>query len=82
MDNKEKQFDSILKSGKLLEVKLFQVNDKFFELSEGKQWIIDGGIELTFPAGKVTLGWSTKEEVFCLEFRAFSDLYNSQLPLE
>ncbi len=77
MNVKEKQLDSILKSGKLLEIKLFQVNDNFFEFSGGSQWIIDGGIELTFPVGKITVGWSTKEEMFCFELKAFSDLYNS-----
>lgn len=64
----------IMGSGNLTDVKLFQVNDSFFELPEGK-WIIDGGIELVFPDGTICFGWNKSISSFDLNTSKFEVLY-------
>ncbi len=76
MIDKSKQFETIIYSGDLISIKLFQVNEDYFYFEKDRKWIIDAGVELTFPKGIVCLGWNTNLEGFSFENKNFSLFYN------
>jgi len=71
----EKQLNSIIKSSPLLDFKLFQVNASHFEFPEKNQWIIDGGIELSFPYTVFCIGWSQDFDSFIFQKKKFKEIY-------
>ncbi len=72
----EKQFQSIVKSNDLIEIRLFQVNDNYFGFPKQKRWIIDGGIELKFKNTTFSLAWNPDEASFTFENKRFEEIYN------
>ena len=76
MTDKIKKFETILNSGSLISIKLFQVNEEYFYFEKERKWIIDAGIALTFPEGILCLGWNTILEGFSFENKDFSLVYN------
>lgn len=74
----ESRLSKILKTSHVTTIKLFQVNDIFFQLSEGKQWIIDGGIEFEFSNGShLSIGWNNDKEMFVFEEKLFDKLISN-----
>ena len=76
MTDKSNQFETIINSGNLVSIKLFQVNEEYFHFEKEGKWIIDAGIELTFPKGTLCLGWNTNLEGFSFENKDFSLVYH------
>ncbi len=72
----EKQFQSVIESNDLIEIKLFQVNDDYFGFPEKKLWIIDGGIELKFRNTTFSLAWNPDKASFIFENKKFDEIYN------
>ncbi|MDC8003658.1 hypothetical protein POV27_06315 [Aureisphaera galaxeae] len=60
-----------------MEIKLFQVNDYFFEFPEKGQWVIDGGVELVFAKGICCMGWNSREEIMAMEDYGFNQMFDS-----
>lgn len=69
-----KKSQLIIDSGSLIDIKLFQINENFFELPGGV-WIIDGGIELQFANGTICFGWNQDLDSFDFNISKFKDLY-------
>ena len=72
----EKQLNAVIKSHPLVDFKLFQVNENYFELPEKNQWIIDGGIELSFPYSVFSIGRNQDVDSFTFEKKKFEDIYS------
>lgn len=70
-----KQIESILYSGKLEQIRLFQINENYFEFPEDQLWIIDGGIELSFPNGTLTIAWASEIDMFIFQTKKFELIY-------
>ncbi len=64
MIDKKTHFEEIIKSGKLLNIELFNINDSYFEIENSDLWLIDGAIQLTFPSGIIQIGWSEDHDLF------------------
>ena len=60
----EKYLRNIFKSGTLKDLKVYQVNESYFELDDGEVIIVDGGIQMTFPKGIFCIGWSSELDLF------------------
>jgi len=71
----EKHFSSTIKLSPLIDFKIFQVNERYFELPKKNQWIIDGGIELQFPSAVFCLGWSLDYDSFIFKNKKFEEIY-------
>ncbi|MEM7186232.1 MAG: hypothetical protein AAF466_06205 [Bacteroidota bacterium] len=71
----QQHLKDILYSGPLSGIKLFQVNDNFFELFREGYWIIDGGIELTLPGGVVSAAWNSNLEMFTVGSETVANIY-------
>ena len=77
MKNQEVLLKNILSSGPLLDVSIYQVNNRFFELEEEGIWIIDTGIQLNFLDGIVTAAWRSSEEAFIITNDAINNVYTN-----
>nr|WP_299384150.1 hypothetical protein [Allomuricauda sp.] len=73
----ERDLKSILQSGPLSSINFYQVNDNFFELNDEGYWVIDAGIELTFPGGVVSAALSTELESFVIENKSVTQIYTN-----
>jgi len=71
----EKQFQSIIKSNDLIEIKLFQVNEDYFGFPKKGFWIIDGGIELKFRNTTFSFAWNQDTDSFSFENKKFNEIY-------
>lgn len=71
----EENLRSIIQSGSLQNINLYQVNDTFFELPDEGFWIIDAGIELKFSSGVISAAWSTELESYVIENNSLKDIY-------
>lgn len=54
---------SILESGALISLELFNVNNTYIEVENKNLWLIDGGIQLSFPAGIIQIGWNADRQM-------------------
>ena len=71
----EKYIIDILKSGMLKEMKIFQVDESFFELNDGQTLLVDGGIQFQFPKGIFCVGWSSELDLFTFHKEKFDSIY-------
>lgn len=79
MDNpKEQVFENILLSGNIVDVSVYHINDSYFEIPNPDHWFIDGGIQITFPAGVLTYAWSTDLDMFVFDSKMFNDIYTGK----
>lgn len=79
----ENDLKAIIQSGPISELTFYQVNPNFFEFADEGYWIIDGGLEINFPAGVVSAAFSPDLESYVIENRPFSEIYthNNQIAL-
>ncbi len=75
--NIREKLEPIINSGNLLDLKLYQVNDYFFQLPEKGLWIVDGGVELCFPKGVISLAFNSEKECLQISDQAVSRLYQN-----
>ncbi|MCB0479464.1 MAG: hypothetical protein KDC84_14950 [Crocinitomicaceae bacterium] len=71
----ETQIESILLSGPLQNIRVFQVNDDGHQNQEVGYFLVDGGIELQFPGGVFSACWKGEEELFAIEDDHFEKVY-------
>mgnify|MGYP000066235401 CR=1 FL=1 len=86
MKNSQESLEEIIKStilsGPLQEIKLYQVNNTFFELPSEGYWIIDTGIELRFPSGIISAVWNTEIECYVIENKGVELIYGQDNVLQ
>ncbi|MEZ4853851.1 hypothetical protein [Flavobacterium sp.] len=70
-------FTSLLLFEKIIQIKVFQVNDTYHSSNVEKKYIIDGGIEFTTTKGYFTLAYSTKHEQFIFSNEPFLRIYEN-----
>lgn len=73
----EKELYQFLTSGKIEEIKLYQVNEYYYDLSKKLHWIIDGGIEFKFPHGFFSVAWSSFNDSFHYEAKPIREIYTA-----
>ncbi len=71
----EQQFRSTIKNHDLVGIKLYQVNDTFFEFPEINEWIIDAGVDFIFPSITYSLSWNQDTDAFVFEAKSFTAIY-------
>ena len=71
----ENDLKAIIQSGPINELTFYQVNPNFFEFADEGYWIIDGGVEIKFPAGVVSAAFSPDLESYVIENRPLSEIY-------
>lgn len=71
----EESLREIIGSGPLQEIKLYHVNENFFEMSDKGYWLIDGGVELVFPEGVVSAAWDSELDAFVFKNKPFETIY-------
>lgn len=71
----ENDLKTIIQSGPISDFTFYQVNPNFFEFADEGYWIVDGGVEIKFPAGVVSAAFSPDLESFVIENRPFSEIY-------
>ncbi len=69
------EFEKILDSGQLESIRVFNVNNPYFELKQEGQLIVDAGIELNFLEGTFLLAWSTDKEMLSFGTLSFKSMY-------
>ncbi|SDF28508.1 hypothetical protein [Ulvibacter litoralis] len=75
---KQFEFEKILLSGNLIDLKIYQVNKSFFKIPSPEHWLIDGGIEFVFPDGVLTFGWSTHLNMFVFDSKKFEKIFKNK----
>lgn len=78
----EEEFNSLLKAKKLNNLKLFQINDGYFESPTNKYLIIDGGVELSIKNETYSIAWNTGLNAFVFGKKTFSEIYEGHNYLE
>lgn len=73
--SKKTKFKAIIHSGPMLSMDMFQVNVPHFDIPKNDQWIIDGGVQLEFPKGFISIGWSQQYGIFISEPSDFKSIY-------
>ncbi len=76
MTDRQEILSRILKSGPLLQLAFYQVNENFFELPDDEFWIIDGGIELKFSGGVVSAAWDSSLDSYIIKNDSVKNIYN------
>lgn len=71
----QKEIRRIAESGPLTGLRIFQINEYFLEIEEEGYWIFDGGLELLFPAGPVSLGWNAERELYTVHPQRFHEAF-------
>ena len=69
-------FKNIFTSGPLQKLKFYNVNDNFFEFVKKGMWLIDCGIEMTFPHGTISIAWNSDLEMLELKNDTVINIYN------
>ena len=64
---------SILESGALISLELFNINDTYIEVENKNLWLIDGGIQLSFPGGIIQIGWNADRQMVLGGFEDFKE---------
>lgn len=69
------QIETILLSGPLKQLHVFQVNTSGHQ-HQDLGFIVDGGVELHFPSGIVSACWHGEKEMFVIDTGSFAEIYN------
>lgn len=72
------RFKAMLLSEKILSIKVFQINDTFYDLKNKKQYLIDGGVEFNLPKGYLCFGFSSNFDQFVLNSEPFQKNYTHE----
>jgi hypothetical protein len=72
-----KEFESIFLSGKLMDLKIFQVKD-FYYHEESENLFIFEGIEFKFNKGFFSIGFSSEHEYNMFQATPFTELYDNE----
>lgn len=74
--NKEIEcFKAMFLSEKILSIKVFQINDTFYDLKNKNQYMIDGGVEFKLPKGYLCFGFSSNFDQYILSTEPFQKNY-------
>ena len=73
--NLRENLDQIIKSGPVQKITLHQVNENFFELTKEGIWLVDGGIELTFPEGTISAAFHSSKQYLIIENKPIKNIY-------
>ncbi len=71
----ENQFKSSMTDAKLVDIRLFQVNDYYYNLPDKKLCIIDAGIEFIFDLDSFSFAWNQELEAFNFRKNEFIQTY-------
>ncbi len=83
MTNEEiERFKAMLLSEKILSIKVFQINDTFYDLKNKNQYIIDGGVEFNLPKGYLSFGFSSYFDQYVLNSEPFRKNYTHENEFE
>ncbi len=67
--------ESIVKSGPLEDLQVFQVSEFYMELEEEGIFIVDGGLELRFPGGTISAGFDLERRMFQIIDKPFKEAF-------
>ena len=71
----EEKFQQLFLSNKIGEIKIYQVNEIYFDMSENQHWIIDGGIEFKFGDKFFSIAWSSYDDCFHYDLKRVKEIY-------
>ncbi len=67
--------ESIVKSGPLEGLQVFQVSEFYMEMEDEGIFIVDGGMELRFPGGTVSAGFDLERRMFQMTDKPFKEAF-------
>ena len=77
-DEEIERYKTILLSEKILSIKVFQINDTFYDLKNKSEYLIDGGVEFNLPKGYLCFGFSSFFDQFILNSEPFQKNYTHE----
>lgn len=77
-DKEIERFKAMLLSEKILSIKIFQINDTFYDLKNKNEYIIDGGVEFNLPKGYLSFGFSSYFDQYVLNSEQFRKNYTHE----
>lgn len=79
INNEEiERYKTMLLSEKILSIKVFQINDTFYDLKNKNEYLIDGGVEINLPKGYLCFGFSSHFDQIVLNSEPFQKNYTHE----
>ena len=79
INNEEiEHYKAMLLSEKILSIKVFQINDTFYDLKNKNEYLIDGGVEFNLPKGYLCFGFSSHFDQIILNSEPFHKNYTHE----
>ncbi len=72
------RYKTMFLSEKILSIKVFQINDTFYNLKNKNQYLIDGGVEFNLPKGYLCFGFSSHFDEIVLNSEPFQKNYTHE----
>jgi len=77
-DEEIERYKALFLNEQILSIKVFQINDTFYDIKNKREYMIDGGIEFHLPKGYLCFGFSSYFDQYILNSEPFQKNYTHE----